>query len=117
MSSPILELSTQVEPASTFTVDGEEFELLGFKHLNADQEAEVMGMLSRFDNLAMKLATSDDDRQAQSLAGRLRDRRYAIIARLTTLPEDKIKQLPLPAQVRLMRTIQQRAGLSDGDDV
>lgn len=116
MSDPVLELSTQVEAAEIFTVDGEEYDLLGFKHLTADDEAEVMAHLARFDNLAMKLASTDDDREAKTLAKQLRDRRHVIISKLTTLPEDKVKTLPLPGQVRLMRTIQKKAGLNDGDN-
>lgn len=116
MSDYVLELTTEIEPASKFTVDGEVYDLLGFKHLNAEDEAKVMAMLSRFDNIAMKLATTNDDKEANVLAGKLRDRRYEIIGMLTTLPSDVIAKLPLPAQVKLMRTIQQRAGLSDAGD-
>lgn len=115
-TAPVLELSTEIEPADVFLVDGEEYQLLGFKHLTPEDEAQVMANLARFDNISVKLATTGDDREAQRLAGQLRDRRITIIGLLTTLPEDKIRKLPLPGQVRLMKTIQQMAGLGGEDD-
>lgn len=109
----VLELTTEVEPAAQFTIDGDAFELLGFEHLTPTQEAEVIADLSRYESLQTQLELSNDDKESVSIAKKLRAKRISILARLTTAPKDTISKLPLPAQVRLIQTVQDNARPAD----
>lgn len=109
----VLELSTKVEPAEQFTVDGDEFDLLGFKHLSALEEANVMALLARYDNLSMQLVTTESDVEAVKIARRLRDKRISLLTKLTTAPSEIVDSLPLEAQVQLVRQVQESAGLAN----
>lgn len=103
----VIELTTEVEPARTFTVDGEEYQLLGFEHLSADSEAKLMGNLARFERTQLQLQLTNDDKEATTLAKRLRERRITLLTELTTLPRDVAEKLPLPSQVKLVRVAQE----------
>lgn len=103
---PVLELSTQVAPARVFTVDGEDFHLLGFEHLDADGEAKVTAGFARHERLADLLGKTKDPTKAQSVAKKLRASRVNLITLLTDVPEAKVAELPMPAQGKLLRALQ-----------
>lgn len=116
MSDPILSLSTEVEPAKTFEIDGEEYELLGIEHLSPNQEAEVQGLFSRFEQVARKLALAGSDKQAELFAKQLRTRRVQLITKLTTVPDEVASKLPPSAQLQLFRAVANEFGKEDDDD-
>ena len=117
MSDPILSLTTQLEPPSTFEVDGETYELLGLKHLSDEQEAHATALFSRFGQISYKMETAPTDKEAERFSKDLRKRRLDLIALLTTMPRDKVETLPLPAQIELFRAVRQETGGGDGDEV
>lgn len=115
----ILSLSTAIEPAEKVKVDGEEFEILGFRHLSDEDEAEVVALLARYDNLSMQLVTTNDDREAVAVARKLRAKRVALLTKLTTIPEKVLVKLPPTEQIKLTRVVQSMASVTpeeDGDD-
>lgn len=112
----VIELTTEVEPAKTFTVDGEEYKLLGFEHLSADAEAKLMGNLARFERTQLQLQLTNDDKEATTLAKRLRSRRITLLTELTTLPQEVAEKLPLPSQVKLVRVAQELVTPGAGED-
>jgi len=112
----ILELSTTVEPAKTFTVDDESYELLGFEHLSPEDEAKATGAFTRFGQLARRLDSASNDSQAATIAKQLRTRRVDLIAMLTTIPRDVAEKLPLSAQIQLFRAVREETGQDGLDD-
>ena len=48
MTDHLMQLSTTVAPAKTFTVDGMAYELLGMDHLSPEAEANVTALLTRY---------------------------------------------------------------------
>ena len=103
---PVLELSTQVAPARVFTVDGEDYHLLGFEHLDPDGEAAVTAGFARHERLAELLGRTKDPTKAQAVAKKLRASRIHLITLLTDVPEAKVAELPMPAQGKLLRALQ-----------
>jgi hypothetical protein len=116
VSTHVLELSTQVAAAKTFTVDGEEYNLLGFEHLSPEEEAEVQAKFARFDTLNRQLELTGDDTEAKNLAKKLRSRRIELLTKVTTMPLELADKLPLPEQIKIMKAIQAEVG-SGGDEV
>ena len=115
-TDPILELSTEIKPASTFTVDGVSYDLLGLAHLSAVDEADVTAQLSRFEQIGNRLDRATSDEQAKKLATELRKRRIRLIARMTTVPEDVAEKLPLEAQIKLFTAVRRElAGQSPAE--
>lgn len=120
---PILDLSTQVKPPSTFTVDEEEYQLLGLEHLSPEDEAKATAAFSRFAQILRKLDDAANDVDAAKLAKALRGRRVKLIAMLTTVPTDVADKLPISAQTKLFNAIRKETGLDqtaadlDPDDV
>jgi hypothetical protein len=114
----ILTLSTQVEPADHVKIDGETYDMLGFAHLSDEDEAQVVAMLARYDNLSMQLVTTNDDKEAVNVARKLRRKRIDLLTKLTTIPESIITKLPPPEQIKLVKAVQRVAsdGEADGDD-
>lgn len=110
MADHILELSTEVEPAKTFTVDDEEYKLLGLEHLSDEDEAKATAAFTRFGQLLNALDRANSDQQATRLSKQLRERRIELITMLTTIPKDVASRLPLSAQVKLFRAVQQETG-------
>lgn len=118
MADHILELSTQVEEAKTFTVDDEEYKLLGLEHLSDDDEAKATAAFTRFAQLLRALDRAGSDQAATRLSKQLKQRRVELITMLTTIPEEIVKTLPLSAQIKLFRAVQQEIGADeefDGD--
>ena len=110
MADHILSLSTTVEPAKTFEVDDESYELLGFEHLSADDEAKAQAMFTKFFQLNRQLDNMANEKQGESLAKRIREKRIDILAHLTTMPHEVAAKLPLPAQAALFRAVAQETG-------
>src|SRR4051794_24435684 len=115
MSDHILELSTEVEPAKTFTVDDEEYKLLGLEHLSDEDEARATAAFTRFGQLVRALDRSNSDQAAKRLAKQLRDRRIELITMLTSIPTEVADKLPLSAQVKLFRAVQAETGNEELD--
>lgn len=116
MSDHILELTTEVEPAKTFLVDEEEYKLLGLEHLSDEDESKATAAFTRFQQIAMQLSRTKNDRQAQQLAKQLRTRRLELITMLTTIPKDVADKLPLSAQIQLFKAVQDETGEELEDD-
>lgn len=114
--NPILKLSTRVEECDVVEVDGEEYDVLGFKHLSDEDESQVMATLARYDHLSMQLVSTGDDREAVSLARKLRTKRIDLLTRLTTIPAEVVSSLPPTEQIKLVRAVQSSAGLSADDE-
>jgi hypothetical protein len=110
----LLELSTAVDEAKTFTVDGETYKLLSFDHLSAEDESKAMGDSARFEQLMNKMSRAGTDAEARRLANQVRNKRIDILTRLTTMPRDVAERLPLQAQVKLFQAVQTES--LDGED-
>lgn len=116
MTDHLLELSTTVEPAKTFTVDGEEYKLLTLAHLGPEDEAHAMGDSARFEGLMQRLSRAGNDKEAERIAGQIRRKRIDILTQLTTMPREIAEALPIPAQAQLFQAVQREALGEAGDD-
>lgn len=107
----LLQLSTEVEPPKIFTVDGEEYRILGLEHMGKADEARVLALFARNSKLNKRL---EDDRlktaQAEQVAAALRDTRIELLSTLTDLPKEIAERLPMSAQVKLFRFISKDSG-------
>jgi hypothetical protein len=112
----LLTLSTQVEPAKKFTVDGEAFDLLSLSHVGKDEEARLMALYRRMERFSRAYDVSKNDQEAEKAAAGIRNTRLEIICRFTTLPKHIAEELPLPAQVQLLTAIASEMGVGSGDD-
>jgi hypothetical protein len=110
----VLELSTRVAPPKKFTVDGEEYSLLGVDHLSKEGETEAMALLARHSILMNQLAVTGNTDKGKLIAGRIRDCRLKVICKLTTLPAEVAGELPVSAQADLLETIIQE--MDEGED-
>ena len=54
----LLALTTDVEPAKKFTVDGDEFLLYGLNHLSKKDETEALALFARHSILVARLESS-----------------------------------------------------------
>lgn len=115
MSDHILSLTTTIEPAKTFEVDGEAFQLLGFEHLSPEEEARATAAFTRFAQLDTRLSNAKSDAEAQQFATQLRKRRIQLITMLTTLPTEIAEKLPISAQTELFKAVQAENAAVDGD--
>lgn len=111
-----LALSTEVAPAKKFTVDGEEFSLLGTDHLSPESEAEAMALFARHGILQRDLDITPNVHKGTEIAERLRKCRILILTKLTTIPADTADKLPLGAQVALLEAIQEEMESATDDD-
>lgn len=101
----MLALSTAVRPARKFTVDGDEYLILGLDHLSADDESEAMALLSRHRLLQVELEQTSNVQKGKSIAARARTCRFQIICKLTNLEREVAQKLPLSEQALLMEAI------------
>jgi hypothetical protein len=115
MSGVGLALSTRVKPPKKFTVDKVEYDMLGMDHLSKDDETEVMALFARHSSISQELDMAPNVAKGKQAAERLRKCRYAIIAKLTTLPTDVAEKLPLFAQAQLLEEIETQMGSEDED--
>lgn len=116
-----LALTTKLAPTTKFTVDGEEFEMLGLDHLSKDAEATVVALFARHNVLAYELDGCSDLARGENLAKRVRKTRVQLLSKLTTLPLETVEALAITAQVQLLTALQQDLGTeetdaADGDD-
>lgn len=107
MSEISLALTTRIAPAKKFTVDGEEYQLLGLNHLSDEDENKVMALFARHSILLAQSENTDNLVKGRDLAAKIRETRLSIISTLTDLPKDVAKALPLGQQVKLLETLQE----------
>lgn len=115
----MLTLSTRVVPARKFTVDGEEYEILGLDHLSREDEALVTARFSKYSQTAGNLSIEENLTKGTELALSLRKQRTAILTQLTTLPKDVADKLPTRPAIALIEAIQKEMegeGTGDEDD-
>lgn len=105
MTDHILSLSTEVEPAQKFEIDGTEYDLLGVEHLSPEQEASATAKFTRFMQIARTLDRTTNERQATNLAKQLRERRIELITLVTTVPKDVAESLPIRGQLQLFQAV------------
>lgn len=106
MSNISLALTTKLAPTKKFTVDGEEYEILGLDHLSKEDESKAVALFARHAYIATELEMTPNVQKGKELASRVRDTRMQIIATLTTLPKDIAEKLPLNAQIELITAVQ-----------
>lgn len=102
----LLSLTTVLKPPKKFLVDGDEYELLGVDHLSADDEADVMALFSRYGILQSDLEVQSEVRKGAETAKKMKATRLTILTKLTTLPLEVAKKLPLTQQVLLLEAVQ-----------
>lgn len=117
MSEISLELTTSIAPAKKFTVDGDEYLLLGVDHLTPEQENKVMALFARHALLLAEQEQTSHLGKGEAIAGRVRQCRLSLISTLTNLPQDIAGRLPLTQQARLMETLQEEMNSEDDDPV
>lgn len=110
----LLALTTEIEPAKKFTIDGEEYQLYGLNHLSKKDETEALALFARHSILVARLESSPNVNRGKQLAEEVKKCRIQIITRLTNSPTEVAEQLPLGEQVKLFRAIQTEIG-EDGD--
>ena len=110
-----LALTTAIKPTKKFTVDGEEFDLLGVDHLSPEVEAEVMALFARYGLLTSDLESTSNVMKGKEIADRMRSTRLALLAKLTTMPKDTAAKLPLSQAVKLMEAIESEVEAADED--
>lgn len=108
-STPIFDLSSQVEPTLTFTVDGEPYELRTVSHLNTFEEAKLRRLVRREEQLVEQLAKPGpmSDAVLARIGQQIVDLRVELIEMMTTLPKELIVKLPPTAQQQIVRAIGQ----------
>lgn len=106
MSDILLELSTHIREPKKFLVDGKEYQLLGLDHLGQADEVNVMALFARHTILAAELADSKEVKTGERVATRLKETRLSLLTKLTDLPLDIARKLPITAQVRLLETLE-----------
>lgn len=110
-----LALSTRVKPAKKFTVDGEEFQLLGLDHLSESDEAEAMALFSRHALLVAESESTANVLKGKEIADRVRKTRIQIICKLTDLPRSVAEKLPLSGQAALLETLRDELNTKEED--
>jgi hypothetical protein len=110
VSDHILSLSTTVEPPKTFEVDSESYDLLGFSHLSPEDEARAQALFARFFALNRALDNAPNEKQGESFAKRVREKRLQILTMLTTMPMEVAERLPLDAQAQVFRAVAEESG-------
>lgn len=116
MTEHLMQLTTTVAPAKTFTVDEAVYELLGMDHLSAKGEASVMAAFSRYGNMAERLEKTTDQAKAEKVALDMRNVRLEILAQMTTCPVDVLGQIPMSGQVQMMQALQTEMEVDSEDE-
>lgn len=118
--SSVLALTTKVAEPKKFTLDDEEYEMLGMDHLTKSDEAHAVALFSRYMILVQELNVTDNVQKGRAIAESIADCRVAIICKLTTLPKEIAVKLPTPQQALLLEALQaevEEADASAGEDV
>jgi hypothetical protein len=116
MSKISLELSTTIKPAVPFTLDGVQYQMLTLDHLSETDEATVMALISRHQAAGVELELAPNKKQAEVAALKLRPLRLMLIGKLTTLPPEVAKTLPVSEQARLVEAIHEQMSGRPGDE-
>lgn len=106
MSNITLALTTKLAPTRKFTVDGDEYEILGLDHLSKEDESKAVALFARHSVIATELDMTSNVEKGKELATRVRSTRLQIIATLTTLPKEIAEKLPLTEQIALITALQ-----------
>lgn len=107
MTDVLLALSTHIKEPKKFTVDGAEYKLLGLDHLSPSEETLTMALFSRHSLLGEELSMTRDTKKGQRVAQSLKEARLTLLTKLTDMPIDVARKLPITAQVKLLETIEQ----------
>lgn len=113
MSNRLLEISTSVVEADTFTVDDVQYELKGLVHLSPAEEVKVSAMFARYSNLNGQMGAAGTQAKAEALARQVRGVRLDLLAAMTTCPLEVIKRIPFPAQIALMEAVGEQFEAAD----
>ncbi len=103
----LIDLSTEVEPALTFTVDGESYLLRTISHLSKLEEARLRTLNKQEERILSKVETVDPEQEAvlMKLHERLFDLRIELIIMMTDLPKEKAEKLPPMQQQKLINFV------------
>lgn len=110
----VLELTTEVRPADLIKIDGEEYKLYSFDHLSPDDEAQVTSIFARFQKIFLNLNEARSDKHAADQARQMRVYRERLITKMTSIPEETVKQLPVGVQGALLKAI--RSEITDEEE-
>lgn len=105
MSEHLMQLSTKVAPAKTFTVDDAPYELLGMDHLSPEAEAYVTATFSRYGAIAEQLEKTTDEGNGTKMALEMRTLRLNVLGKMTTCPRDVLEQIPMSGQIQMMNAL------------
>lgn len=103
----LMDLSTEVEPALTFTVDGEPYDLRTVSHLSKIEEARLRTLNKQEEFILAKIEATEPDKESvlMSLHERLFDLRIVLITMMTTLPKELVEKLNPMVQQKLINFI------------
>jgi hypothetical protein len=115
MSSYAFEISTAAKEPVLFTVDGKEYEILGFERQSKGVEAHLTALFARHSRLQERLAKAKPE-VAEKIGESLYDIRIEILTSLTTVPRDIVETIPRSGQIQLMNAIAKESGVTADDD-
>lgn len=101
----LISLSTQIKPATNFSVDGVPYEMYTTDHLSEEQESEVQALFARHAVLSQRLAMCDNVQMGVKLADGMREAQLRVMALLTNLPRDLAERLPAAAKAKLIEAL------------
>jgi hypothetical protein len=113
--TPLLDLSTEIEPAEKILIDGTEYDLYSFDHLSDKDEAAVTALFSRFTKIYRLMARTTNRRKEEEQARALQSARTSLIAKMTSIPRDTVQSLPVSVQGKLVKAI--REEIADEDEL
>jgi hypothetical protein len=100
--TPAFELATILAEPEFFTVDGEEYRLLGLDHISTEEEARVIGLFGRYNWLTKQYEAVTEDKEGAKIGALLIAQRIKILTAMTDMPTDVAKRLPPTAQLKLV---------------
>lgn len=116
MTEHLMQLSTTVAPAKTFTVDEVSYQLLGMDHLSPNSEANVMANFTRYGAMAERLEQINDETKATALALKMRGVRLSVLEKMTTCPMDVLEKIPMSGQIQMMNALRKELDQTAGND-
>jgi hypothetical protein len=108
-----LALTTALKPTKKFTVDGDEFEMLGIDHLSPDDEADTVALFARLQILQGDLEVQANVTKGATIAKAMKATRETILTKLTTMPRPVASKLPLSQQVLLLEALEAEVSVED----
>ena len=96
----LFDLSTEVAPAPTFTIDDETYHLKTANHLSLAEEATVISLGALLDkvNLALVETPLAKESTVANLALKLTSIQVKMICQVTDVPEEVVSRLPFAAR-------------------